>query len=334
VKQECYIGKATLHTALRTRIDTVVVPKSVGYSLIQSKMKTNLGCCPTLWFDLPPQPDWQIKASNFDEVMAKKRAATTCPELILYIDSARLHRERRYLVTHEDPELAGKIKNCKSFKRLCELTRDDNLNTQREARRNIANLVGEKESHKIAGSKPPAHVMERDHEEQIRPPAGMGYNVEKLIEATEIKKAHLKSKEDNWVKNMRTSIEYKVKCLKMLHDFHQAYDRKEVALELVRSKNTKTKKRLQVKKQQLADAEEALQKKKDELQKLHKNTNFEADLRASGRNSMMGSVDQRGSLDQARASFRASVDGIRASLNEGQKSYEERKSMRASTQGN
>lgn len=136
------------------------------------------------------------------KVLEKKRAATTCPELVLYIDSARLHRERRHLVTHEDMEMQNKIRLSRSFRRLTALTRDDNLNIRREvsyltrwlakmhlsqlfplqARRNLANLVGEAESHEIAGTHPPAHVMERDNVSQLRPPGGMGYNVEKLIE--------------------------------------------------------------------------------------------------------------------------------------------------------
>jgi len=174
VKESMFMGKATLHTALRTRVDTVVVPKDVGYALLQKKMLANLGCSPTLWFDLPPQPEWQIKQSNFMEVLEKKRAATTCPELVLYIDSARLHRERRYLVTHEDMEMQNKIRLSRSFRRLTALTRDDNLNIRREARRNLANLVGEAESHEIAGTHPPAHVMERDNVSQLRPPGAHG----------------------------------------------------------------------------------------------------------------------------------------------------------------
>jgi len=160
----------------------------------------------------------------------------------------------------------------------------------------------------------------------------MGYNVEKLIEATEKKSVSLKSKEDPWTRDMKEAIELKIKKLKMLYDFQQAYDRLEVKLEATLQKNVKAKKRLDIRKQQLAEAEETLAEKKEKLQRLHKDSAFESDLRASGRVSMMGSVDGRpSSIDQQRASFRASVDGIRASLNEGQRQYEERRSMRSST---
>merc|ERR1711968_416983 len=158
----------------------------------------------------------------------------------------------------------------------------------------------------------------------------MGYNVEKLIEATEKKSVSLKSKEDAWTRDMKEAIELKIKKLKMLYDFQQAYDRLEVKLEATLQKNVKAKKRLDIRKQQLAEAEETLAEKKEKLQRLHKDSAFESDLRASGRVSMMGSVDQRPSSVGDRASFRASVDGIRASLNEGQRQYEERRSMRAS----
>ena len=133
---------------------------------------------------------------------------------------------------------------------------------------------------------------------------------------------------------MNDAITHKNNTLKALFDCQQDFDRLEVSLTLTREKNEKTKKYLEILQQKLADAEEELAEKKDKLQRLHKDSAFEADLRASGRVSMMGSVDQRGSLEgrgsMERASFRASVDGIRASLNEGQKGLEERRSMRAS----
>jgi len=336
VKEKHFYNRATLKTSLRTRVDTCVVPKAVGYDLLQKHMLNYLGVCPTIWIDLPTEPELQIFASNFRKVLDDKRAATKCPELILYIDAARLHRERRFLVTHDNMDNQNKIRKSKAFLRLCEMTRDDNLNIRREARRNLANLVGEKESHEIAGTKPPAHTMERDNVKQLRPPGGMGFQVEKLIEMTNKKWAQLEKKEAKWVADMKSGIERKIQLAKDLQDYQEKFDRLDVKLILTAERNVKTKKHLDIQKQKLADAEEALAEKKEKLQGMHKDSSFEADLRASGRVSMMGSVDGgragsvegRGSME--RASFRASVDGIRASLNEGVKSLEERQSGRQS----
>merc|ERR1711862_401132 len=107
-----------------------------------------------------------------------------------------------------------------------------------------------------------------------------------------------------------------------LYDFSQMYDRLEVTLEQTLAKNVKQTKRLEIRKGQLQDAEDELAEKKAKLQKLHKETGFEGDVRSSVRGSMMGSMasvgsfDQRASFEGQRSSFRASMEGIRASLDQ------------------
>ena len=136
-------------------MDTIVIPVTAGYDVVQGRMRNNLGCIPTLWVDLPAVPELQIKNENFVEILKAKKAAASTPELVLYIESARLSRERRDLANSTIPSEKAALRGSTGFRRLCKLCHDDNLNTKREARRNLANLIGDAEANAIAGIQAP-----------------------------------------------------------------------------------------------------------------------------------------------------------------------------------
>ena len=104
--------------------------------------------------------------------------------------------------------------------------------------------------------------------------------------------------------------------------------------------------KLDIKKKELAQAEKMLKDKKDKLQVLHEETAQDPDAARKsigsfdmgsfdGRRNSAGSFgdnDRQGSVAQ-RASFRASVEGLRASLAQERASMNERQSVRGSLQG-
>jgi len=332
------LKKTTLYAALRYRMDTIVIPVTAGYDTVQGRMRANLGCIPTLWVDLPAVPELQIKNENFKEVIEAKKAAAETAELVLYIESARLSRERRDLANSTNPEEKAALRGSSGFQRLCKLCHNDNLNTKREARRNLANLIGDAEANAIAKIQAPTWT---EAGVQVpRPAPGKGYKLEKLLEAAEIAVVERKASEKAWHDHMAKRISAKIDLQNLMFDFQQQFDKIESEVEHFTDRNTKLQRKLDIKKKELAQAEKMLADKKDKLQVLHEETAVDSDAQRKSMGSFdMGSFDGRrastnsmgdegrGSVAQ-RASFRASVEGLRASLAQERSSMQERQSMR------